>query len=125
MRALIICLAGLAAASPLAAQQHHQHQHHAQAACPAGQACPMHDMSGAPMAAIMKFAPNLLLAQTKELALTDEQVSHLVVVRDAATKAVEQAGTGPMNHAGCIQASAALMAKALLTEAQREAVAKN
>jgi hypothetical protein len=121
MRTLALCLVGLALASPVAAQHHHGQQ----AACPAGQTCPMHGtMSAANMAAITMFAPDGLLAQADRLSLSAEQKAQLVVIRDATAKAVEQAGTAPMNHAMCLQVSAALMSKAILTDAQRELVAK-
>jgi hypothetical protein len=123
MRLPVLCLAGLVLAWPLAAQQHHP-QHHPAAACQAGQPCPMHDMKSAEMAALLSFAPDRLLEKAAVLGLTKEQTAQLAVLRDASAKAVEDAKAGPMNHAMCIQASAALMSKGLLTDAQREMAVK-
>lgn len=128
MRLLVPCLAALVVTAPLAAQQHHP-EHQAMAACQAGQACPMHDMMSAEMKALQLFTPVRLLAKAEPLALSKEQVAQLTVLRDAMSKALDEANAAPMkqsmNHGMCIQASTALMSKALLTDAQREAAAKN
>ena len=139
MRALVLGLAGLLVAAPASAQQHHP-EHQAMAACQAGQPCPMHDMMSAEMKALQQFAPLRLLANAESLKLSKEQVAQLTVLRDAMGKAIDEANAAPMkpmnpamhpsmnppmNHGMCIQASTALMAKALLTESQREAATKN
>ena len=123
MRILVLGLVGLAMAGPLAAQQHHP-PHHAAPACQAGQACPMHDMKSAEMSALQSFAPDRLLAKAETLKLTNEQMLQINAINDAMARAIQEGKAAPMNHAMCLQASAALMAKALLTDEQRMVVEK-
>lgn len=103
MRALKLAALALMIPAVLAAQQHqHGHQQGAgqqcggpgQAACPAGgmmQGQGMGMMGGGMFGSIMQFAPDNLLKQSAQLALTAEQVERLTALRDATAKAADDA----------------------------------
>ena len=94
------------AAMPLAAQQPRQmgHGHMMGQPCPAGQTCPMMGQMQhmGPMMRAMAFTPDHLLANKDSLTLTQQQITRLTTLRDAAKPAHDASAADVKTHMDAI-----------------------